>query len=160
MVGVALVMVLGMGTPSGSKTQAAPSARKKPLRPTDAQPYQVGKATWYGDRFHGRTTSSGEQFDMFAMTAAHPRLPLGTLVRVTNLLTRRSVVVRINDRGPADPRSILDLSYAAAESLGAIHPGRFPVRLELVEDSPTALAELTGSTVKPSEINQFPKDAL
>jgi len=148
MVGVALVMVLGTGTPSGSKARAIPGARNRPLRRIDPQPHQVGKATWYGDRFHGRTTASGEQFDMFAMTAAHPRLPLGTLVRVTNLLTRRYVVVRVNDRGPADHRSILDLSYAAAESLGAIQRGRFPVRLELVEDSPAALAELTGSTAE------------
>ena len=146
MVGVALVMVLGTGTPSGSKSQATPGTRKKPLRRIDPQPHQVGKATWYGDRFHGRTTASGEQFDMFAMTAAHPRLPLGTLVRVTNLLTRRSVVVRVNDRGPVDPRSILDLSYAAAEALGGIKRGLFPVRLELVEDSPAALAEPTGPT--------------
>lgn len=148
MASLALVMALGTGTPSGSKPQPAPAARKKPLPRIDPQPYQMGKATWYGERFHGRTTASGEQFDMFAMTAAHPRLPLGTLVRVTNLLTRRSLVVRVNDRGPADRRSILDLSYAAAESLGAIQRGRFPVRLELVSNPAAALAEPAGSAAE------------
>lgn len=140
MVGVALAMVLGTTVPSGNKAETAPSARKKPLQRPDPQPYQTGKATWYGERFHGRATASGEQFDMFAMTAAHPRLPIGSLVRVTNLLTRRSVVVRVNDRGPVDRRSILDLSYAAAKALGAIKRGLFPVRLDLVANPAANLA--------------------
>jgi rare lipoprotein A len=79
---------------------------------------QSGKASWYGNAFHGRRTASGERYDMHEMTAAHMSLPLLSYVRVTNLLNSRSVVVRINDRGPFHGKRILDLSLAAAKALG------------------------------------------
>ncbi|OOG24758.1 hypothetical protein B1C78_07995 [Thioalkalivibrio denitrificans] len=82
-----------------------------------------GVASWYGTKFHGRRTSSGEPYDMYAMTAAHTRLPLPTYVRVTNLENRRSVVVRVNDRGPFARNRIIDLSYAAAHRLGMVEQG-------------------------------------
>jgi rare lipoprotein A len=91
---------------------------------------EFGVATWYGERFHGLETASGETFDMFRMTAAHRTIPLGTMVRVTNLDTGSSVVVRINDRGPARESSNIDLSYAAAERLGMREAGRARVRLD------------------------------
>ena len=91
---------------------------------------EFGVATWYGERFHGLETASGEMFDMFRMTAAHRTIPLGTMVRVTNMETGASVVVRINDRGPARPSSNIDLSYAAAERLGMREQGRARVRLD------------------------------
>ncbi len=74
-------------------------------------------ASWYGKQFHGNRTASGEIYDMFAMTAAHPTLPLPSYVRVTGVRTRQSVIVRVNDRGPFKSDRIIDLSYAAASKL-------------------------------------------
>jgi rare lipoprotein A len=85
---------------------------------TAADPAWYGRASWYGQAFHGRTTANGETYDMYAMTAAHKTLPFGTELRVTNTANGRSVVVRINDRGPFIPGRDLDLSRAAAEALG------------------------------------------
>lgn len=81
---------------------------------------EVGLASWYGKKFHGRKTSSGEPYDMFRLTAAHKHLPLPTFVRVTNLSNDKSIVVRINDRGPFKDGRIIDLSYAAAAKLGML----------------------------------------
>jgi rare lipoprotein A len=95
---------------------------------------EFGVATWYGEKFHGLQTASGEMFDMFRMTAAHRRIPLGSMVRVTNIKNGRSVVVRINDRGPVTESAMLDLSFAAAQKLGIVEAGRAKVRLDqLVE---------------------------
>ena len=91
---------------------------------------QQGVASWYGKEFHGRKTSNGETYDMYAMTAAHKTLPLGVNVRVTDLNNGRSVVVRINDRGPFVAGRIIDLSYAAARDLGIVDTGTAPVRIE------------------------------
>ena len=79
---------------------------------------QVGGASWYGTKFHGRTTSSGEPYDMYELTAAHRSLPIPTYVRVTNLHNGKSSIVRVNDRGPFHPNRIIDLSFAAAVKLG------------------------------------------
>lgn len=154
LVGVALAMVLGTAVPSGSKAQSAPSARKKPLRQPQPPPYQVGKASWYGERFHGRLTANGEQFDMFALTAAHRRLPLGSLVRVTDLVTRHSVVVRVNDRGPWNHGSIVDLSYAAAKALGMVKRGVSPVRLDVVRDQDQARSLPAANLVALADFHQ------
>jgi rare lipoprotein A (peptidoglycan hydrolase) len=93
---------------------------------------EQGVASWYGEDFHGLATASGEPFDMYAMTAAHPTLPLGTRVRVHNLDTGRTVMVRINDRGPYKRGVIIDLSRRAAGDLGMVREGRVPVRVEVV----------------------------
>ena len=94
-----------------------------------------GEASWYGEQFNGRPTSSGEIFDMYELSAAHRTLPLPTYVRVTNLTNGRSAVLRVNDRGPfADPdRRIIDVSYAAAIRLGMVRQGTAVVRVEAVE---------------------------
>ena len=94
-------------------------------------PYQVGTASWYGEYFEGRTTASGEPYNMHDLTAAHPTLPLGSWVRVTNLRNGRIVYVRINDRGPIVPGRIIDLSYGAAEVLHFENKGLQRVRLDL-----------------------------
>jgi len=94
-------------------------------------PYQVGTASWYGEYFEGRTTASGEPYNMHDLTAAHPTLPLGSWVRVTNLRNGRVVYVRINDRGPIVPGRIIDLSYGAAEVLHFENKGLQRVRLDL-----------------------------
>lgn len=88
-----------------------------------------GKASWYGQRFHGRRTASGERFDMNALTAAHRTLPFGTLVRVINTRNGRAVTVRINDRGPRIRSRIIDVSHAAAAALGLLQAGEAPVVL-------------------------------
>ncbi len=90
---------------------------------------QRGIASWYGSKFHGRRTSSGEPYDMYAMTAAHKTLPLPTWVRVTNLENGRSVVVKVNDRGPFHEGRIIDLSYTAAAKLGILARGTAPVEI-------------------------------
>jgi rare lipoprotein A len=105
-----------------------------------AKPYQVGRASWYGGLFQGQTTASGETYDMFKLTAAHPELPLGSFVRVTNLNNLRSVVVRINDRGPITPGRVIDLSYKAAEMLQFNRKGIQKVRIDLVDQEVTVLA--------------------
>jgi rare lipoprotein A len=94
---------------------------------------QDGIASYYAEEFHGQKTSNGETFDMNALTAAHQTLPFGTLVRVTNKATGKSVVVRINDRGPFLKDRIIDLSRAAAEKIGMIGPGTAEVHLEILE---------------------------
>ncbi len=100
---------------------------------TNGRAYEaVGVASWYGAKFHGRTTASAEPYDMNAMTAAHPSLPFGTKVRVTNLENGRSVVVRINDRGPFAKRRIIDVSSHAAEHLGFLGAGLARVRVEVI----------------------------
>ena len=91
---------------------------------------ELGVASWYGDKFHGRRTSSGEVYDMYAMTAAHKTLPLGTWVRVRRLDSGRQVVVRVNDRGPFVHGRIIDLSYSAARELDMVGPGT--ARVEVV----------------------------
>lgn len=91
-----------------------------------------GVASWYGKQFHGNRTASGEIYDMFAMTAAHPTLPLPSYVRVTAVRTRQSIIVRVNDRGPFKPDRIIDLSYAAASRLGFVAAGTGQVEIERI----------------------------
>jgi len=105
--------------------------------------YQLGKASWYGSAFQGRTTASGEDFDMNDLTAAHRSLPLGTLLRVTNLRNHRNVIVRVNDRGPVPEDRIIDLSYAAAQQLSFENRGLAPVKLEVLPPSSANVAHLT-----------------
>lgn len=107
----------------------------EPMTPAEAggRYVQVGIASWYGPNFHGRRTASGEVFDMHALTAAHRTLPFGTLVRVTYLKTGKSVVVRINDRGPWKRGRILDLSYGAAKAIGLVRDGTGKVKLEVIQ---------------------------
>lgn len=102
-----------------------PFARLQPFR-------QRGVASWYGKRFHGQRTASGETYDMYAMTAAHPTLPIPSYVRVTHVGSGRSVVVRVNDRGPFHPARIIDLSYAAAFKLGYVQAGSAEVEVESI----------------------------
>jgi rare lipoprotein A len=94
---------------------------------------ETGVASWYGQEFHGRPTSSREVYDMNDLTAAHRTLPFGTTVMVTNLANDRSVVVRINDRGPFAKGRIIDLSYAAARVLDLVGPGTARVRLDVLK---------------------------
>ena len=93
---------------------------------------QTGKASWYGPGFHGKKTSSGERFDMNTLSAAHRTLPIPSYARVTNLSNGKSVIVRINDRGPFHGNRVMDLSKAAAKELGFIHTGTANVKVEQI----------------------------
>jgi rare lipoprotein A len=130
---------------STTATSATPSASTNAARTAKRnrapKPYQVGKASWYGEYFEGKPTASGEPFDMYEFTAAHMTLPLGTLVRVTNLRNERWVVVRVNDRGPVVPGRIIDLSYGAAKMLKFREKGLAPVRLDVVQPETVAYAQ-------------------
>jgi len=127
-------------TPSSKTTAAKPQV--KPVSAAQAdKPFQVGTASWYGKYFHGRKTASGETYDMFQFTAAHPDLPLGTTVKVTNLRNRRWVIVRVNDRGPVPKSRIIDLSYGAAQILGLRVEGLERVRLDVIPSEHVALAQ-------------------
>jgi len=100
---------------------------------TRLEPYKDrGIATWYGRRYHGKPTSSGEAYDMYAMTAAHTVLPIPSYVRVTNLANKKSVVVRVNDRGPFIGNRLIDLSYTAAYKLGLATAGSGMVEVEVI----------------------------
>lgn len=103
------------------------------LPPPVTRAIRGGRASFYGRRFHGRTTANGERFNMNAMTAAHRTLPFGTRVRVTNPRTGASVIVRINDRGPFHGNRVIDVSRAAAEELGMIRAGTASVQLEVLD---------------------------
>ena len=115
--GLALVVLAGC---AGHREVVRPSSES------------VGVASYYGKKFHGRKTASGEQFDMNAMTAAHRTLPFGTKVRVTNLENGNRVVLRINDRGPVSEQRIIDVSYGAAKELGFVTQGLTRVRIEVL----------------------------
>lgn len=128
--------------------QSAPPPPPPPVPPAaeDDRPVfsQVGLASWYGPRFHGNETADGERFDMNALTAAHRTLAFNTYVRVTVLANGRSVIVRINDRGPYDGHRIIDLSARAAHDLGITARGTARVRLELVNVSQVDTDALQG----------------
>ncbi len=130
----------GKSLPKAAKP--APKVIKHPVRKgqgAEQKPYQVGMASWYGKQFHGRTTASGEDFDMFELTAAHRQIPLGTYVKVTNLRNGKWIVVRVNDRGPFVEGRIMDLSYGAARML-SFRDGVERVRLDLIQPETVAQA--------------------
>ena len=136
---VLLVVSLGAAQrPTSSESVNTSSKAETPGKNSRTKPYQIGTASWYGSYFQGRTTASGEPYDMYDLTAAHPSLPLGSWVRVTNLRNGRAVVVRINDRGPIVPGRIIDLSYSTARVLHFESQGLQQVRLDVVKNRPSA----------------------
>lgn len=141
----------GPGSNIPANIAAIPNAvpRIEPHRPANARPYvvfgkqyvpistespfrQQGTASWYGRKFHGNKTANGETYDMYSMTAAHPTLPLPSYAKVTHALSGKSVIVRINDRGPFHSSRIIDLSYVAAAKLNLIGPGSGQVVVEAI----------------------------
>ena len=112
------LMALALGITGSSIASTIPKADSKPATSAKHPHLQIGKASWYGKLFNGRKTASGERFNMNALTCAHRSLPLGSWVRVTNLSNKKSIFVRVNDRGPVPRSRIMDLSYAAARKLG------------------------------------------
>jgi peptidoglycan lytic transglycosylase len=152
--GLAIVILASLGAAQGptslessntrnTKSKISQTAGQQDVSPRKVQPkpFQVGTASWYGDYFDGKQTASGEPYNMYDLTAAHPSLPLGTWVKVTNLRNRKVVLVRINDRGPVVPGRIIDLSYSAAKVLHFNDQGIQKVRLDVVH--PQIMAALT-----------------
>jgi rare lipoprotein A len=149
---LALVLAAGLASCAGTTPQPSPSP-KQPTPPSNIRtqrPYKIngiwyyplptaegyaekGNASWYGPGFHSRPTANGEIYDMYAMTAAHKTLPIGTHVKVTNLRNNRSILVRVNDRGPFVSGRIIDLSRKAADELGMARTGVVPVYVEAVQ---------------------------
>ncbi len=144
--GLAIIILASLGAAQGPTSSGSSDTRKmtavasesevSAAKASHAKPFQVGTASWYGDYFEGRQTASGEPFNMYDLTAAHPTLPLGTVVKVTNLRNREAVLVRINDRGPVVPGRIIDLSYSAAKVLHFKAQGLQKVRLDIVKSQP------------------------
>ncbi|WP_447979866.1 septal ring lytic transglycosylase RlpA family protein [Candidatus Nitrospira bockiana] len=124
---------------SGSLVVSGCAALTKGQTDLDVGMKERGIASWYGDDFHGWVTANGEIYDMYALTGAHRTLPLGTVVRVTNVVNGRRVIIRINDRGPYVHGRILDLSFAAAERLDMLRDGVSAVHLEVVGHQPLGL---------------------
>lgn len=142
---------------------AADAARGAILEPTDGAGYdRVGMASWYGGQFHGRQTADGETFDRTELTAAHLSLPLPCYVRVTNLENNRSIVLRVNDRGPYVGNRLIDVSEQAAEMLAFRRSGSTKVRVQYVspaprqaEDEATLLSTYRGPTLPVSDAMAF-----
>ena len=141
-------LIVGLGAAQGpnnseakpapiSSIQIQPEVRKQVGK---TKPYQIGTASWYGANFDGKETASGEPYHMYDMTAASLTLPMGSHVKVTNIRNGKSVVVRINDRGPVVPGRIIDLSYGAAQAIQMRAHGLQRVRLDLVEMTSVAKA--------------------
>lgn len=138
--------------PRANKPYTALGQRYVPM--TSYSPYQKqGIASWYGKRYHGRKTSSGEVYDMYGMSAAHPTLPLPSYARVTNPANGRSVIVRINDRGPFKHNRLIDLSYAAAYKLRLAGQGSGLVKVEAIDTSPQAMQGLPKNVATPADAN-------
>jgi rare lipoprotein A len=133
-------------TAAGNKSPYTVLGKTYHVLPDSKGYRETGMASWYGTKFHGRKTSNGETYDMYAMTAAHKTLPIPSYVRVTNLDNGRSAVVRINDRGPFHEGRIIDLSYAAATKLG--YAGGGTTRVEVVALEPGDYKEVPDNSVQ------------
>lgn len=162
----------GPGNDAGVDMDSIPDAQPKPEelstranRPyialeqqytpmTAYTPYkEQGKASWYGKRYHGKRTSTGEVYDMYGMTAAHTTLPIPSYAKVTNVANGRAVTVRINDRGPFKNGRLIDLSYAAAYKLGIVDQGSAMVEVEAIDNSFEALQK-NAALADPDTINK------
>ena len=121
----------------------SPPPEKREMRKGESREPQYGVASWYGSDFHGKSTSSGEVYDMYQLTCAHQTLPLGTMVMVTNLENGRSLELKVNDRGPFVKERIIDVSYAAAQMLGMWEKGTAPVKVEVIGFAPELVQRFT-----------------
>ena len=134
--GILLPLTLAMilGVPAGNSADVTPTSQTPSVKTKSATvTTETGIASYYGSKYHGKPTASGEIFNMNELTAAHPKLAFGTRVKVTHLESQRSVVVRINDRGPFVPGRIIDLSQAAAAELQMVRSGVARVTLEVLK---------------------------
>jgi len=164
----------GPGDNTGIDFDSIPDAQLKTEKPlvSSNKPYQAlgqkyvpmtsyvpytkrGIASWYGKRYHGRKTSSGEVYDMYSMSAAHTTLPIPSFVKVVNPANGKAVVVRVNDRGPFKSDRLIDLSYAAAHKLGLVANGSGMVEVTAIDTSPEALKNTANITVAKAELTNI-----
>jgi len=136
-IGCAVLGLIALSPRSEARISGSLSLPRSPVAPS--QPHEIGVASWYGEELQGNATASGEAYDFNGLTAAHHTLPFGTTIRVTNLRNLKSLLLRVNDRGPNLGKRLLDVSRAAAERLGFIHSGTTRVRVEVVS-RPTLLS--------------------
>ena len=139
-IGAAIILTLGFAGVKASTSTLNPTLEAAAVKAAaqskmDGHDWQqIGIASWYGPKFQGRETADGQTFNMHDLTCAHRTLPLGSLVRVTNLQNHKSVVLRVNDRGPVPTTRVIDLSYAAAGQLGMRNKGLARVRISLIQN--------------------------
>jgi len=164
----------GPGDSSGIDFDSIPDAQLKTEKPlvSSNKPYQAlgkkyvpmtsyapyskqGVASWYGKRYHGRKTSSGEVYDMYGMSAAHTTLPIPSFAKVVNPANGKAVIVRVNDRGPFKSDRLIDLSYAAAHKLGLVANGSGTVEVTAIDTSPEALKNTANITVAKAELTNI-----
>jgi rare lipoprotein A len=136
-IGCAVIGLIALSPKSEARLSGSLSLPRVSVVPSEQ--HAVGLASWYGQEVQGNTTASGELFDLNGLTAAHHTLPFGTTIRVTNLRNHKSLLLRVNDRGPNLGKRLLDVSWAAAQRLGFVQSGTTPVRVEVVS-RPTLLA--------------------
>lgn len=136
-------------TAAGNKSPYTINGRTYTVLRDEAGYSEIGLASWYGRKFHGHLTANGEQYDMFQLSAAHTRLPIPSYVRVTNLDNGKSIVARVNDRGPFHPGRIVDLSYAGAVLLGYANAGTARVRVEALVPERVAGPAVSAAPVRP-----------
>jgi len=131
----ALIFLFGCSNVPRYTSDESPKRKTKPSRiaTTPRKKVYYGIASFYSDDFHGKLTANGEVFDMYGLTAAHKTMPLNTIIRVTNLDNDKSVILRVNDRGPYVKGRILDCSYGAAVKLGFVNQGTARVKIEVIE---------------------------
>ncbi len=134
---------------AGNRSPYRVAGKQYWLLPTAVGYDEVGGASWYGDKFHGRKTSNGEVYNQYAMTAAHKTLPIPSYVRVTNLANNKQAIVRVNDRGPFHSKRIIDLSFAAAIKLGYVDHGVTQVRVEYIDPVIWQRQQVAKQAVKP-----------
>jgi rare lipoprotein A len=143
LIGFAVVATVALSPASEARTpDYVVSALARPVQVK----HDIGVASWYGEKFQGSPTASGEPYDMNRLTCANRELPLGTRIRVTNLQNNRFVVLRINDRGPVIPSRLLDVSKAAARSLGFVGAGLATVRMEIVPPASFSIPSIPPAT--------------
>jgi rare lipoprotein A len=138
-IGCAVVGLIALSPKSEARLSG--SLRIPSLCSIPCEKHEVGLASWYGQELEGNTTASGEVFDSNGLTAAHHTLPFGTTIRVTNLRNKKSILLRVNDRGPHIGKRLLDVSWAAAKHLGFVQSGTTRVRVEVVSRPTLLLAQ-------------------
>ena len=129
-IGCAVIGLVALSPKSEARLSGSLSLPRLSVAPIEE--HAVGLASWYGQELQGNMTASGEAYDLNGLTAAHHTLPIGTTIRVTNLRNHKSLLLRVNDRGPSLGKRLLDVSWAAAQRLGFVHSGTTRVRVEVV----------------------------
>lgn len=150
-IGCAVAGLIALSPKSEARSSASIQRPRASVIPEDKP--ETGEASWYGEEFQGNQTANGETYDLNGLTAAHPTLPFGTTVKVTNLQNSKNILLRINDRGPYFGHRLIDVSKAAAKLLGFVDSGTTPVRVEVVAHPPCHSPALTKCASSPATVS-------